>query len=129
MSFKSKISIDGTDYNVLHCSFSMMQEVDTTGRPSSVSRGGMINVVIESTDDTSLFEWMCDSYMRKDGTITFNKRDEDAKMKELNFTEAYMTSYEESFDFSGVGAMTTSFALSAREISMGNGVHINDWTI
>ena len=127
MSFKSKFTVDGNDYIVLNCSFSLHQEVDETGRPSSVSRGGVIKVVVESTDDTSLFEWMCDSYMRKDGTITFNKRDEDAKMKELNFTEAYMVSYEEDFDHVGIGAMRMSFELSAREMNMGNGVHVNDW--
>lgn len=127
MSFKAKFTVDGTDYNVLHCTFSLRQEVDETGRPSSITRGGTISVVIESTDNTALFEWMCDNYMRKDGTITFNKRDEDAKMKELNFTEAYMVAYEESFDHAGTGAMITSFSLSAREISLGNGVHLNEW--
>ncbi len=127
MSFKSKITIDGNEHVVLSCSFKLHQEVDETGRPSSVSRGGIIRVVIESTDDTSLFEWMCDSYMRKDGTVTFNKRDEDAKMKELNFTEAYMVFYEEEFDHAGIGAMKTTFELSAREISLGNGVHVNEW--
>jgi len=127
MSFKAKFTVDGTDYNVLHCNFNLRQETDATGRPSSITRGGNINVVVESTDSTALFEWMCDNYMRKDGTITFNKRDEDSKMKELNFTEAYMIGYEESFDHAGTGAMITSFNLSAREISMGNGVHINEW--
>lgn len=127
MSFKSKFTVDGNDYVVHHASFSLHQEVDETGRPSSVSRGGLIKVVIESSDDTSLFEWMCDSYMRKDGSITFNKRDEDAKMKELNFTEAYMVSYEEEFDSVGIGAMKISFELSAREITLGNGTHTNEW--
>jgi hypothetical protein len=127
MSFKAKFTVDGTDYNVLHCSFAMHQEVDATGRPSSITRGGTISVVVESTDSTALYEWMCDSYMRKDGTITFNKRDEDAKLKELKFTEAYMISYEEAFDHAGTGAMITSFTLSAREINMGNGTHFNEW--
>jgi hypothetical protein len=127
MSFKAKFSDGSTEWNVLHCSFSLNQEIDPSGRPSSVTRGGTIHVVVESTDDTSLFEWMCDSYLRKSGTITFNKRDEDSKMKELQFSEAYMISYEESFDYSGTGAMTISFALSAQEISMGNGTHVNEW--
>jgi len=127
MSFKSKFSVDGNEFNVLNCDFTLHQEVDETGRPSSISRGGIINVVVESTDDTSLFEWMCDSYMRKDGTITFNKRDEDAKMKELSFTEAYMISYREEFDHAGIGAMKVEFTLSAREINLGNGVHVNEW--
>ncbi len=129
MSFKAIFKVDGDEYRVLKCSYSLHQEVDKTGRPSSTTRGGIVNLTIESTDNTSMFEWMCDSYMRKDGTITFNKRDEDAKMKELHITEAYMISYEESFDDAGSGAMIESFSLSARSIKLGDGEHENEWAI
>jgi len=129
MSFKATFKVDGEEYRVLNCRYSLHQEVDKTGRPSSTTRSGTVDLTIESTDDTSLFEWMCDSYMRKDGTIVFNKRDEDSKMKELEITEAYMVSYEEAFDDSGSGAMTESFSLSARGIKMGNGEHENEWPI
>lgn len=129
MSFKAVFKVDGNEYRVLKCSFALNQEVDNTGRPSSITRGGIVNLVIESTDDTSLFEWMCDSYMKKDASITFNKRDEDSKMKELEIGEAYMVSYEESFDDSGTGAMIESFSLSGRNIKLGNGEHENEWAI
>jgi hypothetical protein len=129
MSFKATFKVDGNEYRVLSCSYSLRQEIDNTGRPSSTSRGGVISLVIESTDDTSLFEWMCDSYMRKDAVVTFNKRDEDGKMKELEITEAYMVSYEETFDNAGSGAMNESFSLSAHSIKMGNGEHENEWAM
>ena len=129
MSFKAIFKVDGNEYRVLSCRYSLHQEIDNTGRPSSTTRGGVVNLVIESTDDTSLFEWMCDSYMRKDGKITFNKRDEDAKLKELEIEEAYMVSYEESFDNVGVGAMVETFSLSAKKIKMGNGEHENEWVM
>lgn len=129
MSFKAVFSDGSNEWNVLHCNFALHQEVDATGRPSSVTRGGTINLTVESTDDTSLFEWMCDSYLKKDGNIKFNKRDEDAKMKDLNFVEAYLIKYDEMFDSEGAGAMVIKFTLSALEINMGNGVHINEWAI
>ena len=129
MSFKAKFEIDGTEYRVLKCGYSMQQAIDDTGRPASTTRGGIVNLVIESTDDTTLFEWMCDSYMRKDGKVTFNKRDEDAKMKELEIEEAYMISYEESFDNYGTGAMIESISLSAKKIKLGNGEHENEWVM
>lgn len=129
MSFKSIFKVDGNEYRVLSCSFGLHQEIDNTGRPSSVARGGVVNLVIESTDDTSLFEWMCDSYMKKDATISFNKRDEDSKMKELEIGECYMVSYEESFDDAGSGAMIESFSLSAKNIKLGNGEHENEWAV
>ncbi len=129
MSFKAKFEVDGKEYRVLKCDYSMNQATDDTGRPSSTTRGGMVNIVVESTDDTTLFEWMCDSYMRKDGKITFNKRDEDAKLKELEISEAYMVSYEESFDNIGTGAMVETITLSAKKIKLGNGEHENEWAM
>ncbi|HDR50725.1 MAG TPA: phage tail protein [Mariniphaga anaerophila] len=129
MSFKATFEVDGNKYRVLSCSYSLHQDYDNTGRPSSTTRGGVVNLTIESTDDTSLFEWMCDSYMKKDAKVTFNKRDEDSKMKELEIIEAYMVNYEEAFDDTGSGAMIQSFSLSARSIKMGNGEHENEWAI
>jgi len=129
MSFKAKLEVDGKEYRVVYCNYSLKQFVDDTGRPSSTVRAGTIDITVESTDDTTLFEWMCDSYMRKDGKITFNKRDEDAKMKELEFKEAYMVSYKESFDNAGTGAMQEKFSLSAHSIKMGNGEHENEWVM
>ena len=58
MSFKAVFEVDGKKYRVLKCSFSLNQAIDNTGRPSSTTRGGVVNIVVESTDDTGLFEWM-----------------------------------------------------------------------
>jgi hypothetical protein len=129
MSFKAVFKVDGKDYNVLSCNYSMHQEYDVTGRPSSVARGGVVNLAVESTDSSSLFEWMCDSYMKKDATITFNKREENAKLKELEIKEAYMVGYQESFDSTGTGAMTESISLSAKSLKMGDGELLNEWPI
>ncbi len=103
MSFKAVFKVDGKDYNVLSCNYSMHQDIDVTGRPSSVTRGGVVNLVVESTDDSALFEWMCDSYMKKDATITFNKREENAKLKELEIKEAYWLATRNHLIVSGQG--------------------------
>lgn len=129
MSFKAIFKVDGKEYNVLSCNYSLHQEIDNTGRPSSVARGGVVNLVVESSDNTALFEWMCDSYGKKDATVTFNKREENSKLKELEIKEAYMVGYQESFDNSGSGAMIESVSLSAKTIKMGNGEHDNEWPI
>ena len=121
MSFKAKLEVDGKEYRVVYCNYSLKQFVDDTGRPSSTVRAGTIDIIVESTDDTTLFECMCDSYMRKDGKITLNKRDEDAKMKELEFKEAYMVSYKESFDNAGTGAMQEKFSFPPIQSRWGTG--------
>lgn len=127
MSFKAKLNVGGKDVNVLSCNYALKQETDATGRPSSITRGGKINLIVESTGDTTFFEWMTNNFERKDGTITFVKRDSDATMKQLKFTEAYVVDYKENFDATGDNPVTESFTLSARVITVGSGTHTNEW--
>jgi hypothetical protein len=127
MSFKAKLEVGGKKYNVLHCSYDLNQEVDATGRPSSITRGGRIRLTVESTADPFVFEWMVNNFERKDGSITFVKRDTDAKLKELRFTEAYCVKYEEDFESRDNNPLRETFTLSAKEITVGNGVHSNEW--
>lgn len=127
MSFKAKLSVAGKDYNVLNASYDLFQEVDATGRPSSVTRGGKIYVTVESTQETDLFEWMCHNFERKDGSITFLKRDSDATMKKLEFKEGYLIKFEEVYASDNKNPMIISFGISAQEIKMGGGSHINEW--
>ena len=128
MSFKAKLKVgSGNPLNVLDCHYSLRQETDATGRPSSITRGGQISLTVESTADTTFFEWMTNNWERKDGTITFIKRDTAATQKELTFTEAYLISYAENFDSVNEKPLSESFTLSAKSIKVGNGEHINEW--
>ena len=127
MSFKAKLKVAGKEVNVLHCSYDLNQEVDPTGRPSSVTRGGRINLVVESNGETGFFEWMTNHFERKDGSIVFIKRDTNATLKELKFKEGYLVKYKESFDSSGANPLTETFTISAKEIGSGSGEHINEW--
>ena len=127
MSFRAILDIDGTEYRVLHANYSLQRDTDFSGRPSSDVRGGSLHVEIESHDDTSFFEWICDPYTLKSGKITFYKRDEEAAMKELEFEDAYLVSYAESVDAVGDNPMTESLVFSAKKISMGGASHENEW--
>ncbi len=127
MSFKATFSVAGKEYRVLDSSFDLHQVVDKTGRVSSETRGGKIHVVVESNQETDLFEWMIDPYSHKDGSITFKKRDSDATMKELKFKEAYMIDYNETFSSTNDRPMAIAFTLSAKEIELGNGKFSNEW--
>ena len=127
MSFKSKLKVGGKELNVLSASYDLNQEVDASGRPSSVTRGGTIFLTVESTGDSFFFEWMTNNFERKDGSIQYVKRDTDAKLKELVFKEGYLVKYKESFDATGSNPLIETFTISAKEISMGGGEHINEW--
>ncbi len=127
MSFKAKFKAAGKEMNVLACDYDLHQEVDATGRPSSITRGGKINLTVESTGENDIFEWMCNNFERKDGSIVFTKRDSDATMKELKFKEGYLIGYDEKFTSADTNPMIISFTISAKEITMGNGTHTNEW--
>jgi hypothetical protein len=127
MSFKLKLKVDGEEVNVLSCHYALKQETDATGRPSSITRGGKITVTVESNEKTKWFEAMCNNFERINGSVIFIKRDSDATMKELKFTEAYVTQYEESFDHTNEKPLLETFTLSAKEIELGSGKHANEW--
>ena len=127
MSFKAIMNLAGKDYTVLNVSYGLFQETDATGRPSTVSRGGKIDVTIEGTGATDFFEWMTNSFERKEGSIKFLKRDSEATLKELKFTEAYLVKHKERFDSTGDNPLTETFTISARKIEMGSGAIENEW--
>lgn len=127
MSFKAILKVAGKNYNVLNVNYGLFQETDATGRPSTITRGGKIDVTVESTGETDLFEWMTNSFERKDGSVVFYKRDNDATLKELKFNEAYLVKHKEKFDSTGDNPLTETFTISARELEMGTGKYINEW--
>jgi hypothetical protein len=83
--------------------------------------------VVEGTNSTELFEWMTNSFERKDGSVVFYKRDSDATLKELKFTEGYLVKHKENFDSVGENPLTETFTISARKIEMGSGAYENEW--
>ncbi|MDQ0594792.1 hypothetical protein QFZ37_003161 [Chryseobacterium ginsenosidimutans] len=127
MSFKSILKVAGKNYNVLNVNYGLFQETDATGRPSTITRGGKIEITVESTGETDLFEWMTNSFERKDGSLVFYKRDSEATLKELKFSEAYLVKHKEKFDASGDNPLTENFIISARKIEMGSGEYENAW--
>ncbi len=128
MSFKAHLSIDGgEEVRLLHCSYSLQRDYDSTGRPSSMVHGGTVNFTIESTDDNSLFEWMVDQFTHKKGKVVFFKRDSNTKMKELSFEDGYIVKYAESIDSIGDNPMTISFTVSAKKLSVSGATHENPW--
>lgn len=127
MSFKAKLKVAGKEVNVLACTYALKQETDATGRPSSITRGGKIQLTVESTGDTTFLEWMTNNFERKDGSVVFVKRDDNATLKELKFGEAYLVEYRENFDGADTSPLTESFTLSAKTIELGSGKHENEW--
>ncbi len=129
MSFKAEFEVDGKKYRVLHCSYTMSQDTDATGRPSSGTRAGTIQLEVESTADTKLTAWAFDAFKELDGKVTFFQRNSDQKMKELTFKNGYIVNYSEAFTNQGENPMTEHFVITAKEIAMDSVTHKNDWPV
>jgi hypothetical protein len=127
MAFKAVCKIGSKEFDVISCDYALRRDVDAKGRPSSGLYGGTINLAVESTDDTSIIESMVNQYKPVDGTVTFKKSDEDAKMKELTWEKGYIINFAESLDIIGAQAMLIHFTVSAQKIKIGNAEHKNDW--
>lgn len=64
---------------------------------------------------------MLDPYKRADGKVVFKRADQDSKMKEIDFKEAYCVGYTENFDARGdqtQASMTLSLIISANKIDV-----------
>lgn len=129
MSFKAQLTLGGKNFDVLHCSYTLRRDVDPKGRPSSNVYGGTVQFEIESTEDTSVLESMINNtHKAQKGYVVFFKREESgAKMKQLDFEDAYVIQYSEALDSVGKNPMTINFVISARQLKVGNATHVNDW--
>lgn len=127
MSYIALFKAGNIQQHVLSCSYSLYQEVDPTGRPSSISRGGQIRLEVEGNHNTELFEWMCNSLEHKDGSVTFINEDGNVTLKELCFKEGYLINFSESFSSTNSNPLNIVLTISTREIKMGSGTHTNEW--
>ncbi|SEB17838.1 type VI secretion system tube protein TssD [Pedobacter hartonius] len=128
MAFKAQLTIAGKNFDIISVGYQFKRSVDPKGMPSSAVYGGVINVGIEANEDTSVIESMVNNQHKAvSGSITIKKQDEDAKMKEIEFTDAYVVGFSETLSAFTAEPMTTRFRLSARKITIGTAIHENDW--
>lgn len=128
MSFSARLTIDDSeDMIVLHCSYRLTQGTNITGMPAAIPKGGMITLVIESTNSTDLFDWMVNPTSTKNGVITFYRRDMASKLKTLEFFDAYCVDYQEEFDHKGEHPMQIAFTLSAKTLKLNDSEYKNNW--
>ncbi|WP_143304515.1 type VI secretion system tube protein TssD [Chitinophaga vietnamensis] len=127
MSFKAVFNIDGEEMNVLECQFSFTQSTDLIGKPSARPTGGTVELLVESTGETGLFDWMISNTQTKSGNVIFYRRDSMSKLKELRFTDAYCIAYTEQFNAANEQPMQIRMKLSAREIKLNNSVYQHPW--
>ncbi|NND94065.1 MAG: type VI secretion system needle protein Hcp [Flavobacteriales bacterium] len=117
MSFSAELKIENHTYRVLSCSHSFRKDIDQTGRVSSRARFGRIDLQIESVDNIFLMDG-ADKNSPLSGTVIFKKRDEEVKMKEYKFEDAYIIEHSERFQSFGDSPMTIDLSLSAHTLTI-----------
>ena len=127
-SFRASFEFGGNEYDVLYSNFEFSRNTDSKGKPSSNVLGGRVHLVIESTEDTTVIESMLNGQFKPvEGKIVFKKTDEDAKMKEVTFKNAYVVNYKETLDVTNDVPMRIDVTFSAEEISVGDAILGNRW--
>lgn len=129
-SFRATLELGGKEFDVLATEYVFSRDTDKKGKISSGVYGGRLNVTIESTSDTSAIEAMLNSQFKAiEGKVIFKKSEEDAKMKEIEFKNAYIVYYKESLTVNGDVPMTTNITFSAEEMTIGNAAINNRWPV
>ncbi|MCH5721030.1 type VI secretion system tube protein TssD [Niabella sp. CJ426] len=129
MSFISKLTLDGEEINVLHCRYHFSQETDATSRPTSIPKGGVIDVTIESNGKTDLFDWMISPTQTKSGAITFYRRDTMSQLKTIKFVDAHCIDYTEEYTHNGEYPMQITLRLSAKEVKLNDSSFKKNWPV
>lgn len=127
MPFKASLEVDSEKYRILDCQYHFDRDYDEFGKPTSAVRGGTLEATIETTGNTLFANWMMSPKLRKSGKVIFEDPTEDAELKVIEFEDAYMVYYEETFGSRGSNGMVESFKLSAKKIKVGDAEHENAW--
>lgn len=128
MAFRASLELNNKEFDVLYSNYEFSRNTDPKGMPSSSVLGGRVKATIESTEDTSVIEAMLNSPFKPvEGKIIYKKTEEDAKMKEIQFKNAYIVHYSETLDANNDVPMTINITFSAEEIIVGSAALDNRW--
>lgn len=134
MAVRARLNLDKlTDVRVIDFSYSFNRDIDASGRPSGIVRGGTLQMTIESTKSAFLPTWMTLAQGKtKEGQIEIMDDSDDEKpIKTIKFKDCYIVEYGENFSWQGGENMMETFVISCREITIegdgGPAVYENEW--
>lgn len=136
MAVNARLNLESlSKVRVIDASYSFNRDIDASGRPSGIVRGGTIQMTIESSKSAFLATWMVLSQNKtKDGNIEFMDDKDDTKtIKTIEFKDAFIVEYGENFSWQGGENMMETFVVSCREITIdgegGPAVYENEWPV
>ena len=127
MATNATLTFQGSDpaIKVLNMDIGFSQNTDYTGKPTGRPHANDIHLVVESTSDTQIIDWMASPGGTKNGKIEIVLKNN--VRKTIEFRNAYCVEYRESFSFLGSGdvQMNISFTISVEEIII-DGVSVSN---
>ncbi len=128
MPFDARLNVGSiSDAKLLECHYSLTRQTEYMGRPSEDVRGGRIQLSWETSKDNSFAEWAVDPFALQSGSIEFKDSATGGLLKKVDFKDAYVVDYSESFHAADNQPMVQSVVLSARIIKIGDAEHKNPW--
>lgn len=127
MSFLAKLNINDEEFNVLECSFDILQKTDHSNRPSGIPIIGTVDVLIETSNKTNFYAWSFAPNELKDGEIVFFKRDLMASYKTIVFKKAYCVEYFEVFNNNDQNPMKIKLTLACNSLDINGVDYVNPW--
>ncbi|MCK5281741.1 MAG: hypothetical protein KAK04_24485, partial [Cyclobacteriaceae bacterium] len=88
-------------------------------------RGGIIDLSFASLEDSEIIQWMISEDADKNGKITFSGDNNTKPFKTVEFKDARLIQYHESFK--DQSQMVVTLSISAREISIAGVNYSNVW--
>ena len=128
MPYSSTIELGGQKFDILGGDIGFSRSVDVKGRPSSHVMGGQFSFTVEVTPETKLIENMVNSQNKPydKGELAFTDAGDDGVTRKIEFANAYIVNYSESFSAAG-NAYTCSITISAEKISIQKAVLDQRW--
>ena len=128
MTFDAKATINGKEHDAVACGLGFERSTDEKGAPSSHITKLKVRFKIKATEDTGILEAAFAEHKPLNGKYVCMKGDEQAKMREVEFENAYIVKYDEDFERGGDMPMVISCELTAKKVSCGNAVYEAVWT-
>lgn len=129
MSFVVKMYLGDEVYNVLDYKVNFRQEIDYNGKPCAKSGGCKINVVIESTQNPQLIEWMCTPDLMQKVKLEISPAFTFGKSRVIDILDAYCVEYQDIFEHSSREPMKTQITISPAIYKEGSVVFNEYWKV
>lgn len=132
MALQGELIIGGRKYGIVECEYEFNQTMDSTGKPCTRPRGGVITFVMPSTNDSDPFfyMWMFNKTEVHDGVFRFVIYSENNKrsFKTVAFFKAFCVSLKDYFNNNDSKLMYTTITISAEMLTIGSTTYNNEWT-